>query len=91
MWTTNYANTVEFYEYNFVVEDRFEKVYSKGISCWFNPLLLHGVYCGEDISASLRVDGEYIEQFRKKIFGDEEWKTEFTYVDDKHLDQLGRD
>ena len=91
MWSTNYDNTLEFYENNFVVEDRFEKVYSKGISCWFNPLLLHGVDCGENISASLRVDGEYTREFRKKIFGDEEWKTEFTYVDDKHLDQLGRD
>jgi|TARA_R110000822_G_scaffold82989_4_gene195894 hypothetical protein len=85
MWSTNYDNTLEFYENNFVVEDRFEKVYSKGISCWFNPLLLHGVDCGEDISASLRVDGEYTKEFRKKIFGDDEWKTEFTYVDEKPL------
>ena len=85
MWATNYDNTLEFYKNGFVLEDRFEKVYSKGISCRFNPVMLHGVKCGDDFSASLRVDGEYTREFRKKIFGDGEWRTEFTHVDEKHL------
>ena len=85
MWATNYDNTLEFYKNGFVVEDGFEKVYSKGISCRFNPVMLHGVECGDDFSASLRIDGEYTKEFRKKIFGDTEWRTEFDYVDDTDL------
>ena len=68
MWATNYDNTLEFYKNGFVVEDGFEKVYSKGISCRFNPVMLHGVECGDDFSASLRIDGEYTKEFRNIFF-----------------------
>ena len=85
MWTTNYENTLKFYKNGFMVKDNFEKTYSKGICCRFNPVLLHGVDCIENFSASIRVDGEYEEDFRYKIFGDTEWKTEYDFVDETHL------
>ena len=69
-----------------VVEDRFKKVYSKGVACRFNPVLLHGTECGDDFSASIRIDGEYTKEFRKKIFGDTKWNTEFEFVDDSDCD-----
>ena len=65
-----------------MVEDRFPMIYSKEISCRFNPVMLHGVECGEDFSASLRVDGEYTEDFREIVLGDREWKTTFEFVDE---------
>ena len=72
----------KFYKNGFVVEDRFPMIYSKEISCRFNPVMLHGVECGEDFSASLRVDGEYTEDFREIVLGDREWKTTFEFVDE---------
>ena len=44
--------------------------------------MLHGVDCREDFSASLRVDGEYTEDFREIVLGDREWKTTFEFVDE---------
>jgi|TARA_R100000008_G_C3533923_1_gene140875 hypothetical protein len=86
MWVTDYDSTLEFYKNGNVVEDRFKKVYSKGVACRFNPVLLHGTECGDDFSASIRIDGEYTKEFRKKIFGDTKWNTEFEFVDDSDCD-----
>ena len=83
MWVTDWDSTLKFYKNGFVVEDTFPMVYSKGISCRFNPVMLHGVDCREDFSASLRVDGEYTEDFREIVLGDREWKTTFEYVDEE--------
>ena len=82
MWVTDWDSTLKFYKNGFVVEDTFPTVYSKGISCRFNPVMLHGVDCREDFSASLRVDGEYTEDFREIVLGYREWKTTFEYVDE---------
>jgi len=83
LWVTDWKSTLEFYKNGFVVEDKFPKTYSKGTSCRFNPIMLHGVECEEDFSASIRVDGQYTEDFRETILGDREWKTTYEYVDEE--------
>ncbi len=85
LWTTDYNNTLEFQKNGFVVEDEWEREYMKGTSCWFNPILVHGTDNGDNLSASLRVDGEFTTEFRKQIFGDDEWKTTFDWVDEKYI------
>ena len=54
----------------------------KGNSCWFDNSYVHGTKSGNGLSASLRIDGEFKVNFRKKIFNDMEWKTVRHYVDD---------
>jgi len=85
MWVSDWDSTLEYYNNGFVIKDKFPMEYSNGVSCWFNPIMLHGIKNGDDFSASLRIDGEFTEEFREKLFGDTKWKTTFNWVDERHL------
>ena len=58
----------------FILENE-KTIYIKGNSCWFNSKKYHGTKTN-GYGVSLRVDGEYTSDFRKKLFGkDSKWET----------------
>ena len=58
----------------FILENE-KPIYIKGNSCWFDSKKYHGTKTN-GYGVSLRVDGEYTSDFRKKLFGkDSKWET----------------
>ena len=50
-------------------------IYIKGSSCWFNSTKVHGTE-SSGYGVSIRIDGEFTSDFRKKLFGkNSKWKT----------------
>ena len=50
-------------------------IYIKGSSCWFNSTKPHGTETN-GYGVSIRIDGEFTSDFRKKLFGkNSKWKT----------------
>ena len=49
-------------------------IYIKGSSRWFNSTKVHGTE-SNGYGVSVRIDGEFTEEFREKLFGDTKWKT----------------
>ena len=50
-------------------------IYIKGSSCWFNSTKSHGTETN-GYGVSVRIDGEFTSDFRKKLFGkNSKWKT----------------
>tara|TARA_B100000029_G_scaffold504809_1_gene584324 strand:- start:76 stop:741 length:666 start_codon:yes stop_codon:yes gene_type:complete len=58
----------------FVLENN-QPIYIQGSSCWFDSKKIHGTET-DGYGVSLRVDGEFTDEFRKKLFGENsKWKT----------------
>ena len=59
----------------FVLENH-KPIYIKGSSCWFDSFKYHGTESKDDYAVSVRIDGEFTQEFREKLFGkNSKWKT----------------
>tara|TARA_R110000765_G_scaffold409241_1_gene507387 strand:+ start:176 stop:835 length:660 start_codon:yes stop_codon:yes gene_type:complete len=59
----------------FLLENH-EPIYIKGSSGWFDSFKYHGTESQDDIAVSVRIDGEFTQEFREKLFGkNSKWKT----------------
>lgn len=62
----------------FLLENN-QPIYIKGSSCWFNTKIPHGSETN-GYGVSLRVDGEFTSELRKRLFGkDSKWETITSY------------
>ena len=58
----------------FVMENN-KPIYMKGYSCWFDSTKVHGCKTNGH-GVSIRIDGEFTSDFRRKLFGkNSKWKT----------------